>query len=167
MRVNVSQLLKEPIGARRHYDFQEEAEGGSVTCAADLLRTDAGILVSASCAVRPRNICGRCLTSFVDGARFHFDEEFFPVVDGFTGARLPVREDGDFTIGADNVLDLDEAARQYTLLALPIKALCREDCRGLCPQCGANLNEGSCPCPSVPSHPSWEALRQTWAARTR
>ena len=50
------------------------------------------------------------------------------------------------TMTIDQVLDLSEAVRQYALLALPMKPLCQEDCAGLCPQCGANLNGGSCSC---------------------
>lgn len=167
MQVNVSQLLKEPQGARRHYDFQETTPDGSAACAADLLRTDASILVSASCITRFNNTCSRCLSTFTAEAHFTFNEEFFPVVDAFTGSRLADREQGDFTIGEDQVLDLDDAVRQYHLLALPMKALCRVDCQGLCAQCGANLNEGPCGCPQEHLHPAWESLRRAWVGRSR
>ena len=46
----------------------------------------------------------------------------------------------------DEVIDLDELMREQFYLALPMKPLCREDCRGLCPQCGVNLNSGTCDC---------------------
>ena len=45
-------------------------------------------------------------------------------------------------------LDLREQAREALLLELPITPHCREDCRGLCPRCGADLNQGSCGCPA-------------------
>jgi uncharacterized protein len=57
-----------------------------------------------------------------------------------------------------HVLDLSEALREEFLLALPRFVECRSDCRGLCPRCGANLNEGPCGCaPAADSR--WDALR--------
>lgn len=55
-------------------------------------------------------------------------------------------------------LDLRPAIREVWLLAVPAFALCREDCRGLCPSCGADRNTGDCTCPP-PSDPRWDALR--------
>jgi uncharacterized protein len=55
-------------------------------------------------------------------------------------------------------IDLRPAVREEWLLAVPAFALCREDCRGLCPTCGADLNTGECTCPP-PSDPRWDALR--------
>lgn len=56
------------------------------------------------------------------------------------------------------VLDLTEALREEVLLALPRFVECRPDCRGLCPRCGANLNDGPCGCAST-TDPRWDALR--------
>ncbi|MFN7459272.1 MAG: YceD family protein [Gemmatimonas sp.] len=55
-------------------------------------------------------------------------------------------------------LDLRPAMREEWLLAVPSFALCRDDCRGLCPACGADRNAGDCTCPP-PSDPRWDALR--------
>jgi uncharacterized protein len=55
-------------------------------------------------------------------------------------------------------LDLRPAVREHWLLAAPAFVLCREDCKGLCPTCGADLNAGPCDC--VPANdPRWDALR--------
>lgn len=57
-----------------------------------------------------------------------------------------------------NTLDLRPAIREHWVLAAPAFALCREDCKGLCPRCGADLNAGACSCePAV--DPRWNALR--------
>lgn len=58
-------------------------------------------------------------------------------------------------------LDLLPALREELLLALPDFALCREECRGLCPRCGANRNEGDCECRTEAIDPRWDALRKT------
>jgi uncharacterized protein len=54
---------------------------------------------------------------------------------------------------------LEDAVREQVLLALPLKAVCREDCRGLCPKCGAYLNEEQCSCKEHVEDPRWAALK--------
>jgi uncharacterized protein len=56
-------------------------------------------------------------------------------------------------------LELEDALREQVLLAVPLKAVCRPECKGLCPQCGQNLNEGSCSCHEKQEDPRWHALR--------
>ena len=63
-------------------------------------------------------------------------------------------------IDEHNILDLAEAVRQYALLAMPMKPLCRENCVGLCPTCGCNLNERSCKCPTSPVDPRWVRISE-------
>ena len=59
-----------------------------------------------------------------------------------------------------HVLDMSEVVRQYVLNGVPIKPLWREECRGLCPECGTNLNEEKCRCKSVPMDPRWGSLAE-------
>lgn len=56
-------------------------------------------------------------------------------------------------------IDLDPILREQVLLALPMHAVCREDCKGLCPQCGQNLNEQQCACDRKPIDPRLAALK--------
>lgn len=56
-------------------------------------------------------------------------------------------------------IDLDPIFREQMLLALPMNALCREDCQGLCPQCGQNLNQARCGCQTQWEDPRWAALK--------
>jgi uncharacterized protein len=58
------------------------------------------------------------------------------------------------------VLDLTDAVREQLLLRVPEYALCREGCRGLCPSCGTNLNEGACDCVQEAPPTPWDALKQ-------
>jgi uncharacterized protein len=55
-------------------------------------------------------------------------------------------EDVDISYYRDDRIDLNELLREQFYLALPMKPLCRDDCKGLCPQCGTNLNTGACSC---------------------
>jgi len=76
------------------------------------------------------------------------EDEYFPITDVGTMTPQPVAvEDECFTINRYNTLDLTEAVRQRALLVIPMKPLCRQDCAGLCPDCGHNLNRGPCACP--------------------
>ena len=76
-----------------------------------------------------------------------FEERFYPTVDVVTGMPLPaIDEDEVFPIDGHHLLDLTEAVRQRVLLDLPMATLCKEDCAGLCAQCGHDLNLGPCEC---------------------
>ena len=66
-------------------------------------------------------------------------------------------EDEDAYPMGDDVLDLEPLARDAVLLELPLAPLCADDCLGLCPQCGANLNLEMCGC-EAPADPRWSAL---------
>ena len=67
--------------------------------------------------------------------------------------------DDEYIEVPDLKLDLDALVREDILLALPTKYLCKEDCKGLCPLCGQNLNKGQCSC-SAPKDPRWDVLSQ-------
>ena len=166
MRLNVSQLLKAPIGTTRDYNKMNEVidiagEGNNCRVYSDigLLRTHRGILAKATLAIETGLTCSRCLTLFHCPLSLNIEEEYVPVLDIITGAPLPPPEDpGSFAIDEHHILDLIEAIRQYALLATPMKPLCREDCAGLCPNCGQNLNQGPCDCPAQAIDPRWSKL---------
>lgn len=152
MQLNVSQLLKASIGSIRNYEVSETVDitgGGSmVEGKVRLMRTDRGILVKGTLHTEVEVTCSRCLSLFSCPLALNIEEEYFPTADVISGATLPLPEEpGCFTIDEHHVLDLTEAIRQYALLATPMKPLCGEDCAGLCPYCGHNLNQGPCDCP--------------------
>lgn len=163
MQISVSQLLQEPIGTSRDYRVDEAAafeNGGTQRVAGDcrLLRTQRGILVKCVLDTAAELTCSRCLNTFAQPLKVKFEEEYLPTVDVHTGTPLEPPESGTFTIDKNHILDIDEAIRQYALLVTPMKPLCRQDCRGLCPQCGKNLNEGACTCPAPERDPRWQKL---------
>jgi uncharacterized protein len=69
-------------------------------------------------------------------------------------------EPGAFRIDERHIIDLSEAVRQYTLLAVPMKPLCEAACAGICPTCGKNLNLGACRCPPPEGDPRWAKLQK-------
>ena len=99
--------------------------------------------------------CRRCLeplTVPVAEDISMFFQEDAPAADVEAGEVYALPERGD--------LDLTPAVREQLALAIPQYALCREDCRGLCPTCGRNLNEGDCDCVVEEVDDRWAALRR-------
>jgi uncharacterized protein len=166
MQINVSQLLKAPVGAVRNYQVSSVVAIDSGDCQSrpvrgevSLIRTDRGILVRGTLNSEANVTCSRCLAVFSYQLDFKMEEEYFPTVDTDTGASIAVPgEPGCFVIDEQHMLDLTEAMRQYALLAMPMKPLCRQDCAGLCPECGHNLNRGPCDCPGPTVDPRWAEL---------
>jgi uncharacterized protein len=170
MQHNVSQLLKAHSGVSRRYEVEADIEGldeelkprdllrGEVL----LMRTSQGILVTAHLRTVVELTCDRCLEPFTVPVEIDLEEEFRPTVDIGTGASLPVvvEEDGAGLINGHHILDLTEVVRQALLLTIPMHPLCRPDCAGLCPECGQNLNEGSCQCQPRVEDPRWAALKE-------
>ncbi len=149
---NVFQLLKDPIGSTRRFEVDDEitTDDGSeykITGSAELLRTNRGVLVRASLSTIAQCTCSRCLKPFSCPVPISFEEEFFPTINIADGSRLDSTEEpGSFRIDSRHILSLEDAIREYLVINMPMKPLCREDCAGLCSVCGQNLNEGSCQC---------------------
>ncbi len=91
--------------------------------------------------------CGRCLEPFPIHVDAAFDLLFLPQAeDGPADEREVQDSDVGVTFYKDDVIDLGEVMREQFLLALPMKPLCRPDCRGLCALCGTNRNRATCEC---------------------
>jgi uncharacterized protein len=104
--------------------------------------------------------CSRCLEAFripFDGA---IDVRFLPVSELTAEDEKEVEEeDLDTSYYRDDQIDLNELLREQFYLALPMKPLCREECAGLCSQCGTNLNTGACLCTSQWENPRLAPLK--------
>jgi uncharacterized protein len=106
--------------------------------------------------------CARCLRTFGFPVEASSRYTFCPGPKSPASkkeASLAVEDVETGTYDGDEI-DLSAAVYEQIVLAFPIKPLCHEECRGLCPQCGADLNEGICGCASPSSDPRWEALRR-------
>ena len=99
--------------------------------------------------------CGRCLEDFQMPFDAAFDLRYVPAVDAATEPEREISEDDLATsFYRDGQVDVIDMLREQFMLALPMKPLCAESCRGLCPICGANLNRTECGCT-----PKWEDPR--------
>jgi uncharacterized protein len=167
-RFNVSQLLQEPTGATRRYELDDEqldlGDGRRVRPIKGhvrLTRTQNGVLADADIRGELQVECARCLTEETQPLEFPFSEEYYQTVVVNTGAALPKPEEPDvFLIDETHKLDLGDAMREYALLSVPMLPLCRDNCKGLCPQCGANLNDVDCGCDTEQSDDRLAVLKQ-------
>ena len=105
--------------------------------------------------------CARCLEPVTRDLVSSFDLLYRPLgVDA--GPHERSVGDADLEIGyyEGDGLELEDVLKEQVLLAVPIKAVCREDCRGLCPHCGSNLNAESCNCVQDAPDVRWSALKE-------
>lgn len=104
--------------------------------------------------------CSRCLSTFSTEVDAEIEEEFRIEKIGDSMRVLPIEEDDleSEALVENNILDVDELVRQTLLVELPIAPLCKEECKGLCPTCGENLNMRECTCPPVGTESPFQAL---------
>ena len=145
-------------------DIDLETQGvrivGAIVVAGKLSRnaakTDVSGLINAPLEIG----CTRCLTSIKQDLDVAFQVDFIgkDLFSDSKEAQLE-RSDLDTDVIEGNELDLTEVAREQILLNLPETVLCREECRGICPTCGKDLNEGECSCGGDEIDPRWAALK--------
>ncbi|HRE47055.1 MAG TPA: DUF177 domain-containing protein [Aggregatilineales bacterium] len=114
-----------------------------------LSRTGEGILVQGTLTVAIPGECNRCLQETAVILSVNLEELFVH----------PPRTGEEFIVPETGVLDLAPLLRQEIFLTMPINILCQADCKGLCPECGQNWNEGICDCADKAVDPRLAALK--------
>ena len=117
------------------------------------------VFVSGRLVARVPQGCGRCLEPFHVTVEPAIEARFVP------DAAVPNEEhelgarELDTDVYRSGQLNIRELVETETSLALPMKPLCRDDCRGLCPACGGNRNLVPCACESAATDPRWAPLK--------
>jgi uncharacterized protein len=114
------------------------------------------IVIRGKIRTEVRLSCARCLEPFAYAVDTDMDISFIPSSE--QSRQADVTYDLEFYDG--ETIDLSKGVRDQILLSMPIKSLCKESCKGLCPKCGANLNKESCQCNKVAFDSRFEVLRQ-------
>jgi uncharacterized protein len=118
----------------------------------------ADVVVQGRLTATVPQTCGRCLESFPARVDARVDVRLLPRP--VTGDSMELgADDLDTDLYTDDQVDLNRVVETETTLALPMKPLCREDCRGLCPVCGGNRNLDPCACPERAPDPRLAPLR--------
>jgi len=103
--------------------------------------------------------CARCLDPVAHALKGDFDLLFRPLgADADSSERSITTPETEIGYYQDGGLALEDVVREQVFLSLPARSLCGEDCKGICPRCGKNLNSESCTCDTAPVDPRWSAL---------
>ena len=104
--------------------------------------------------------CSRCLEPFTVGVDAPFDLRYQPHAEHRGVSEREVEADDlDTAFYSNDEIDLGQLMEEQFYLALPMKPLCKDDCNGLCPNCGTNLNKATCDCHTTWEDPRLAALR--------
>jgi uncharacterized protein len=131
-----------------------------VTLVFDLDKQNAQIRLAGRVGTTLGLTCSRCLEPFAWPVDAAFDLRYQPsTLNTGEGEREIVEDDLTTAFYDDDVIDLEQLMGEQFYLSLPMKPLCRQDCRGLCPSCGMNLNHSTCSCSREWEDPRLAALR--------
>ncbi len=105
--------------------------------------------------VKYRTECARCLAPIEAAKSISFNKTVITNTEDFQDT-----ENDDYIVSEDGYIDSDEALIEQIILELPLRHLCKEDCKGLCPKCGADLNVKDCGCDTSEPDPRFDVLRK-------
>lgn len=131
----------------RELDLPEDGWTGAIRGSFDVEKTGDSVSVRGTVTATARLECVGCLTAFGQPVRVPLEVFAERAGSGRPRDEAELERDAYMRFHDGRQLDLREEAREVLLLELPMVPRCREDCRGLCPKCGADRNEGPCGCP--------------------
>jgi uncharacterized protein len=164
LKIDLSDIAGTP-GARGRYSISESlvpVEGlscvGPVRGEITVENTGSLLLLRGRLHGLLRLSCTRCLGDIDRPLSVDVEEEF-ATEDTAPDIQTVDRDEPGASAISDYVLDVSELVRQQVVLNAPMAAVCRPDCRGICPQCGRNLNQGPCECVPEAADSRWAQLR--------
>ena len=118
------------------------------------------VIVKGHVETRAQVECGRCLKPVELPVNADFALEYITGADYESSSNAALSEEElSVSVFDGNAIDVDEIVKEQILLALPARTLCREDCKGICPECGIDRNTGECNCTPTEIDPRWAALK--------
>ncbi len=157
LRLNVGFLLHQGVGTNRSFGFDHPSVQIGDLHAANLRgsvrfsRTAQGLYAQGDLQAETGLDCVRCLEAFSQRLTIRIDELFV-----YPPGQSP---DPLLTIPETGILDLNPLIREYLVLDVPLRPVCRPDCKGLCPECGNNLNLAPCVHPVAEVDPRLSGLK--------
>lgn len=142
LRLNVGFIVNAQIGYSRDFDFSipifkdDDLLITELAGVAKVGRAHEGLLIQGNFSGKTTLECVRCLTDYKQLLQWEFTELYAFKPENVTESELLVPDDAQ--------IDLEPLVHEFAILEIPIKPLCREDCQGLCQECGQNLNEKDC-----------------------
>jgi len=123
-------------------------------------RTGEAVAVNGHVETRVQVECDRCLKPIALPVSTDFALEYITGADYESSSAAALSEEEmSVSVFDGESIDVDEIVKEQVLLAVPARTLCREDCKGICPECGIDLNTGQCNCQADDVDPRWAALK--------
>ena len=117
------------------------------------------VFVKGHIDTRAQVECDRCLQPVELPVNSDFALDYISGTDYESSAAAELTE-ADLSVSVfDGAIDIDEIVKEQILLTVPTRTLCREDCKGICPECGIDRNTGECSCVTDNTDPRWAALK--------
>ena len=125
------------------------------------------VFVNGHVRTRAAVDCDRCLTQVELPVDADFELEYVtgPTYESSEAAELTEQEMA-VSVFDGKAIDVDEIVKEQVLLAVPTRALCRPDCKGICPECGIDKNTGDCACETKEIDPRWAALKNLTSGKS-
>lgn len=143
--------------------FRRGEEGASLEIT--LRRTGPNVTCLGELVCETFQECSRCLKNFTTPLTIELHLTLAPMFDRESVTLRPGEEielsaqDLEFAFYEGDCFDLGSLVREHLILGLPMQSLCREDCKGLCAECGKDLNRTGCSCEIQKTSPQWEILK--------
>lgn len=129
----------------------------AITVKATVEKSSRQLFFQADVATEGEFTCDRCLDDFRRDLKGHYSIVYLS--DG-QGGEIEGKDEVQVLSRDANFIELDEDVRQFLVLAVPQKLLCKDDCAGLCPVCGKNKNNSVCECEGEKTDPRWDGLQK-------
>ena len=131
-----------------------------VTINGTVRRAGPDVFVDGHIETRVQVECDRCLKPIELPVSADFALEYITGAEYEASSAAALSEDEmAVSVFDGESIDVDEIVKEQILLAVPARTLCREDCKGICPECGIDLNTGQCNCAADEVDPRWAALK--------
>lgn len=119
------------------------------------------VFVNGHVETRAQVECDRCLQPVEIPVNTDFALEYVTGSE-YEAARAVELTEAEMSIAVfdGEAIDIDEIVKEQVVLTVPTRMLCREDCKGICPECGADRNSGECSCSTNDIDPRWAALKK-------
>jgi uncharacterized protein len=172
MEIRLDQIADEPFHWQEKLTIPVETLNrpeldnlSEISCQGRVAAIDDGYLFEARLGYEQKLVCVRCLTPFADEVEKEVELRVVTQASEATVGELELsKEDLTLLNLDDEILETTQIILEQLQLNIPMRALCRDDCAGLCPVCGNNRNDQPCQCENQQIDPRWEVLKD-WQER--
>lgn len=148
---NVSLIVNENFAINDEKFLEETCIDKNISLIGEIFKTDDSVIFSGKIEYTLTDECARCLQEFDNKIETKFQAAVVQKEDMESDEVQMVIKDGN--------IKMDDTIKQLIYLSFPMKSLCDKDCKGICPDCGANLNNEKCQCENSLTDPRFDKLK--------